>query len=162
MPTDAEQMTLAEAQERNLLTMWRRTLHIQSDEKTSFLIQNPTVVCSPFTIVEFQELETLLREKRLPYTTRHTPPGYYKDQGNRWLIELELDCSHRQGTASLTLVEFGGSYGTIKINGIDVAISHSGGTGKEPGTWTDFTTGWNLAGLARSAVVRSLIESMER
>jgi hypothetical protein len=161
MTSDVEHLTLTQAQEKNLAEFGSKVLHIHSGDKDSFIIESPTVVSSPFTGAEFHELETLLREKHLTYTTRHIPPYYYKDQGNQWLIELELDCYYGLGTTSITLVEFGGSYGKIRINGIEVTISHSSGTGKEPGTLVDFTTGFQLAGHARIAAMRSLIESMQ-
>jgi hypothetical protein len=162
MRTDVEHLTLTEARERNLAALGGKTLHVHNGEKDSFVIESPTLVSAPFTEAEFKELEPFLREKRLSYTTRHIPPYYYKDQGNKWLIELELDCYYDRGTTSITLMEFGASYGKIIINGIAVAISHSGGTGKEPGTWVDFTTGFHLAGLPRIAAMRSMIESMQR
>jgi len=109
-------------------------------------------ITAPLRQQELIALEALMRQYALHYKVEHYPPHYWKDQGNKWSIGLELSTLHLTRRAKITLVEFGCSYGTIRINDeVDVTISHSGGTGG------DMASCFHLVGDKRFVALKSLI-----
>lgn len=122
-----------------------------------FRIDNPTRFSTHLTTNQYTTLTQKLMEQQKSFKAEFVPAGYYKGQKEPlWNLTLEFGYEDSQRVPNVKVIDFGCSYGTLKIDDIEVDLSHSGGS-----TY-DFTDTWCLAGKNKYAAMKYLVDLLTK
>lgn len=122
-----------------------------------FKIDNPTRFSTYLTTLQYTTLNKKLMEHQKAFKSEFVPTGFFKGQKEPlWNMTLEFGYEVPQRVPNVKVIDFGCSYGELKIDDIEVQLSHSGGSKY------DFTDTWCLAGKNRYAAMKYLVELLTK
>lgn len=122
-----------------------------------FKIDNPTRFSTYLTTLQYTTLTKKLMENQKGFLASFTPIGHFKGQKEPlWNLTLEFGYENPERVPHINVLDFGCSYGTLKIDDLEVDLSHSGGTRY------DHTNTWCLAGKNRYAAMKYLVELLTK
>lgn len=122
-----------------------------------FRVDSPTRFSAYLTTTQYTTLTKKLMESQKGFMASFTPLGYFKGQKEPlWDLTLEFGYENPERVPHVNVLDFGCSYGTLKIDEIEVDLSHSGGSRY------DFTSSWCLAGKNRYAAMKYLVELLTK
>lgn len=125
--------------------------------KYGFRIDTPTRFTAHLTIHQYTTLTTKLMEAQKGFMSKFIPAGYYKNQKTPlWSLTLEFGYEDPQRVPNIKVIDFGCSYGELKIDDITVDLNHSGGS------IYDFTDCWNLAGKSSYEAISYLVKLLTK
>jgi hypothetical protein len=156
-------LQLEELANINLCDLWvianNIELRIQKGSEGLLRLKAPTLVYATFGLDQFKKLEPLLCSAEITYSTTYYPPYYYKRQGNKWLVTLELECAFAYAV-TIVLQDFSFTCGKIAICDTPVEFICSGGTGQDG--YDNWTRGFSLIGENRMQMMKLLIQKMSK
>lgn len=125
--------------------------------KYGFRIDNPTRFSTHLTTNQYAVLTQKLMEHQKNFKAEFIPTGYIKGQKvPLWNLTLEFGYEEPQRVPNVKVIDFGCSYGELKIDEIEVQLSHSGGS------IYDFTDTWCLAGNNKFEAMKYLVELLTK
>lgn len=122
-----------------------------------FRIDSPTRFSTYLTTLQYTTLTKKLMENQKGFLASFTPIGHFKGQKEPlWNLTLEFGYENPERVPHVNVLDFGCSYGTLRIDDLEVELSHSGGS------IYDYTSSWCFAGKNRYSTMKYLVELLTK
>lgn len=122
-----------------------------------FKIDSPSRFSAYLTTTQYTTLTRKLMENQKGFLASFIPVGHIKEQKEPlWNLTLEFGYENPERVPHVNVLDFGCSYGALKIDDLKVNLSHSGGT------HYDHTNTWCLSGKNRYAAMKYLVELLTK
>lgn len=122
-----------------------------------FKIDSPTRFSAYLSTHQYTALTQKLMGNQKSFKSEFVPAGYAKGQNEPlWNLTLEFGHENPQRIPNVNVIEFGCSFGKLKIDDIEVDLSHGGGS-----TY-DFTSSWCFAGKDKYATMKYLVDLLTK
>lgn len=122
-----------------------------------FKIDNPTRFKALLTTVQYKIATEKLMENQKSFMSKFYPLGYLSGQKTPlWELTLEFGYEHPNRIPHVSVLDFGLSYGKLKVDEYEVDLSHIGGSSY------DRTDSWNLVGDNKLQVVSHLVHLLTK
>ena len=122
-----------------------------------FRIDTPTRFSAYVTTQQYMYLTKQLMENQKSFKAEFLPEGYMKGQNESlWNLTLEFGYENQNRIPNVKVLNFGNSYGDLRIDDIEVELSHAGGSSY------DSTSNWNLFGKNKYTAIKYLVELLTR
>ncbi len=122
-----------------------------------FMIDAPTRFSAYITTQQYLYLTKVLMGHQKSFKAEFIPEGYMKGQNQAlWNLTLEFGYENQNRIPNVKVLNFGNSYGDLRIDDIEVELSHAGGSKY------DSTSNWNLFGKNKYTAMKYLVELLTR
>ena len=122
-----------------------------------FKIDYPSRFSAYLTTHQYTTLTQKLMEHQKSFKSEFTPVGFLKGQNEPlWNLTLEFGYENTQRVPNVNVIDFGCSYGVLKVDDFEVELTHGGGSSY------DFTSSWCLSGKYKYATMKYLVELLTK